>query len=190
MVYVGSSGVQQPGFLSMPRHFLDVTKPDDYARWFCLSSVDKQNHHTFEHIPGELHDQAFRLMHAHLKPGGRLRIAVPVYKENHVERSLDVKYGHVAFITKKSLTTALSTAGFQQVHPLEYVDVDTQAAYTAEYDSCDGRIQRSLRHDERNLVWLQEHAASLNKSAYNDIGDNVVRPPPLITSLVLDAMKG
>ena len=40
MVYVGSSGVQQPGFLSMPKHFFDVTKPDDYARWFCLSSVE------------------------------------------------------------------------------------------------------------------------------------------------------
>ena len=190
MVYVGAASIRQPGFISLYRTELDVTKADDYARWFCKSSVDSfLTEHTFEHIPEDLHEGAFRLMHKYLKSGGRLRIAVPLYKEAHVARPADVEIGHVAFITKRSLTAALNRAGFNKIRALEYVDVQTHTAHTEVYDSCDGRVRRSVRHDARNLEWLAKNLAFLNKTEHNDIGKNVIRPPPPVVSVTLDAIK-
>ena len=80
MVYMGASTIQQPEFISLDITQLDVMKAEDYARWFCIFSVDSfLTEHTFEHIPEDMHEVAFRLMHKYLKSGGRLRIAVPLY---------------------------------------------------------------------------------------------------------------
>ena len=190
MVYMGASTIRQPGFISLDITQLDVTKAEDYARWFCKSSVDSfLTEHTFEHIPEDMHEGAFRLMHKYLKSGGRLRIAVPLYGENHIATPADKEIGHVAFMTKRSLTSSLKRAGFNNVRALEYVDVETQTAYTEVYDSCDGRVRRSMRHDERNLDWLINNLAFLNRTEHNDIGKNIVRPPPPVVSVTLDAIK-
>lgn len=188
MVYVGSSSIKQPGFISLPQDQLDVTKASDFTRWFCLSSVDTfLTEHTFEHIPEDLHERAFHFMHKYLKPGGRLRIAVPVYLDGHSASPLDVKYGHVAFVTRARLAASLRGAGFNKIQYLEHRESDV--AYTQPYDSCDGRIRRSTRHDDRNRLWLKNNIASLNITEHNDVGSNTIRPPPPLMSTILDAIK-
>lgn len=201
MVYVGSSSVRQPGFISLEYQEFDVTKAEDYDKWFCKESVDVFfSEHTFEHIPQELHVVAFRLMHQFLKPGGIMRMAIPSYFDevavpNFKPSALDIEYGHVAFVTTRSAVETLKDAGFREVTVLE------QLVYTAEgrflvtnpYDSCAGRVRRSVRHDERNLPWLKNTWHLLNVSHYNDLGYNVLKYPmphaPKVVSLVLEAQK-
>lgn len=190
MVYVGSSSITQPGFISLSQSQLDVTKAEDFLRWFCLGSVDVfLTEHTFEHVPEHLHETAFRLMHKYLKPGGRLRIAVPSYGSGHVASPLDIEYGHVTFPTRESLTRALVKAGFDKVLPLEYKDKNNTVT-TMPYDSCDGRIRRSVRHDDRNRDWMKKNIAQLNLTVHNVPGMNIIgiHPPPVV-SLILDAIK-
>ena len=190
MVYVGSSSINQPGFISLHQASLDVTVPRDFARWFCLASVDTfLTEHTFEHIAEDMHEPTFRLFHKYLKPGGRLRIAVPVYEDNHNASRLDLDYGHVAFVTRQRLEASLRRAGFDQVRALEYRDTQAGVAYTIPHDSCHGRIRRSVRHDGRNREWLKRNMAGLNLTEHNDLGTNVIRPPPPLMSTILDAVK-
>ena len=189
-VYLGSSNLQTPGFLSLPQKALDVTAANDYKRWFCLESVDTfLTEHTFEHIPLTDHYQAFGLMFKYLKPGGLVRTAVPLYRDRHRVTSVDIKYGHVTFHTRGTLVRLLEEIGFTNVTALEFYDENNNVC-TRPYDSCDGRIRRSFRHDERNLDFLNESWSKLKKTTHNELGDNC-RPGHFkgAASLVVDAHK-
>eukprot|EP00667_Euglena_gracilis_P023591 EG_transcript_26696 len=179
MVYVGSADVRQPGFLSFPQEELDVTVDAHYAAWFCPGSVDVfLTEHTFEHIPLELHVPSFRLMLKYLKPGGFLRLAIPTFPPGYSPTRVDRKFRHVAFPTTEQMVATLRQAGFSEVRVLEtgifrrtaMVGVDTGV-----YDSCAGRIRRSVKHDARNELWLRKNYLGLNLTEHNDVGANRIR---------------
>jgi predicted SAM-dependent methyltransferase len=190
-IYLGSSGLKLTGFIDYSHDLFDITSSGDYAKWLCLESVDAfLTEHTFEHIETAHHRHAFQLMSKYLKPGGFIRTAVPLYPKHHVRHHIDIEYGHVAFHTKQSLISMLRGIGFVNITALEYLDEDTQSLCTTTYDACKGRVMRSLKHDKRNINLLNSIWPSLNKSSYNELGDNCI---PLkrvgAASLIVDAYK-
>jgi SAM-dependent methyltransferase len=70
-----------------------------------------------EHIEDDL--RALRTIHECLAPGGRIVLYVPALPM--LFSNMDHRVGHYRRYTRKSLSTALSDAGFR-VHSFEYVD--------------------------------------------------------------------
>lgn len=219
MVYLGSARLGQPGFIAIPYEpeygqHLDVTNAEHYKQFFCKGTVDVFfTEHTFEHVPEELHQVAFKIMYEYLKPGGLVRTAVPTYPDkkdypNFGPSKLDIEHGHVAFPTIRSMTDSLRAAGFTDIEAVEGVPYvpgngGGRAVTTKPYDSCHGRVQRSIRHDPRNVKWLREHLHELNLTQLtNDPGENYIFKPskdcipyttqtavPRVSSLIVDAWK-
>jgi hypothetical protein len=120
-IYVGSSSINYPGWVGYTRAQLDVTKRDHFKRLRLAGADAFLSEHTFEHIPYEVAEEAFRLFHEFLKPGGHVRTAVPLYplgKDTVVDAG-DRRIGHIAFYNDSTLTALLRRAGFRQVQLLE-----------------------------------------------------------------------
>lgn len=190
MVYVGSSTINQPGFMSFQQTDLDITIPEQFASYFCKQSVDVFfSEHTIEHIPEAKHVGIFKTMRDYLKPGGIVRIAIPAYPPNHVPSELDVKYNHVAFPTVETLEEHFRQAQFAKVTRLEYLvhNETFHGMCSMPFDSCAGRVRRSFRLDSRNSDFLQEKWMSLRKTEFNGIAgvcftaDNT---PPMFSTIV------
>lgn len=219
MVYLGSARLGQPGFIAVPYEVeypehLDVTNATHYKEFFCKGSVDVFfTEHTFEHIPEELHQVAFRIMYEYLKPGGLVRTAVPTFPDRKYfpdfnGSDLDREHGHVAFPSERTMTESLRAAGFTDIEAVEQVpyipgEDGGRAVITRPYDSCMGRVQRSIRHDPRNAKWLKAHFPELNvtklsnapaenymmKSWKEVIPYDTQMAVPRSTSLIIDAWK-
>lgn len=190
LVYVGSSGLVQPGFVSYSYSELDITKAEDFRRLFCPGTVDIFfSEHTLEHIPLDHYSILFSLFLKYLKPGGFARIAIPTYYDHHVPSDLDKSYGHVGCASASYLEADMQSAGFVNVTLLENLNFvnGRLAGFTSKrFDECEGRVRRSLRHDSRNIPFLKARCASYDLIENNDIADvvNSTDRPPVLSTII------
>lgn len=194
MVYVGSNGLIQPGFVSYVYPELDITNPGDFERLMCPGTVDTFfSEHTLEHIPVDKYPVMFSLFIKYLKPGGFVRLAIPPFHDGHVPTELDKKYGHVGLATAEFLEAQMKSAGFVNVTILEqlhFQDGRRKAFTSKRWDECEGRVRRSLRHDPRNIPYLKARYAAYDLTADNDIPDVINSTDfPLIISTIIEGHR-
>ena len=172
-IVLGSSRVHVRDWLLTDMDQLDITAEADWNRYFTPDSVDAiLAEHVWEHLTPDQAVAAARHCFAYLRPGGRLRLAVPdglhpdpeyidaVRPMGSAEGSED----HKVLYTCDTLNQLLETVGFRTC-VLECFDA-TGRFFSADWDPEDGMIRRSARFDSRN-------------------SDGVLR----YTSIIIDAFK-
>ena len=172
-IVLGSSRVHVGDWLLTDMDQLDITVERDWKRYFTPDSVDAiLAEHVWEHLTPDQAAAAARHCFAYLRPGGRLRVAVPdglhpdpeyidaVRPMGSAEGSDD----HKVLYTCDSLNSLLEAAGFQ-TRVLECFDSRGQFV-SVDWDPKDGMVRRSARFDPRNE-------------------DGVLR----YTSIIIDALK-
>ena len=141
------------------RDMVDVADREDFARyWRPGTRAVFFAEHVWEHLEEWEAISANANCFEFLKPGGRLRLAVPdglhpdpVYLEH-------VKPGgagagaedHKVLYTYRSLAAGLSSVGFE-VQLLEYWD-ESGRFHFSEWPDHAGRVNRSSRYDRRNMI--------------------------------------
>lgn len=156
-IVLGAGEIAIPGWILTNVDQLNILVDRDWRRFFAPDSVDAiLAEHVWEHLSAQEGIEAARLCFKYLRPGGRLRIAVPDGLHPDPKYVDAVKPGgtgpgagdHKVLYSGRSLQDALGKAGFQ-TRPLEYFDEEGQFHATA-WDPEDGMIHRSARFDDRN----------------------------------------
>lgn len=173
-IVIGSSGTGWDGWISTEYPMFDVTNAASVRRFLRPGSVSAfLAEHVWEHLTPEQAMAAVRNCHAMLRPGGRLRIAVPdgLHPDpEYIEYARPGGTGegsddHKVLYTFSTLASLLETAGFK-VQLLEWFDGEGGFHFN-EWDPSDGLIVRSSRYDDRNRE---------NRTAYTSlIADGIKR---------------
>ena len=149
---VGANHKFQEGWIGLERYTLDVTVAEDWARIFEPNSLDTVlAEHVWEHLPPEQAQAATALCFRYLRPGGRLRLAVP---DGHFPDSEYIEFvrpggngpgawDHHELYTRTSLGRLMEGAGFG-IEPLEHFDEQGQF-HAVDWSADDGYIRRSTR---------------------------------------------
>lgn len=151
----------EPGWIPTEADFLNLLQPADWSRYFAGESIDAiLAEHVWEHLDRRRGSTAAETCLRFLKPGGRLRLAVP--DGNHPDPGyIDaVRPGgtgagaddHKVLYTLDTLAPLLTDAGFE-VEPLEYFDSEGRF-HERPWDPADGLVRRSRRFDPRNRTGL------------------------------------
>jgi predicted SAM-dependent methyltransferase len=156
-IIVGAGGHGQRGWIATDATSLDLLHEADWRTVLAEGSVTAiLAEHVWEHLePSEALAAALRCRR-YLRPGGRLRIAVPDGLHPDPAYREAVRPGgngagaadHRMLYTYRSLAGLLGAAGFT-VHLLEYWDAEG-VFHMAAWEAADGHIRRSARHDRRN----------------------------------------
>lgn len=200
VVLGGGHGLGAPrGWHLSDVEILDITRPADWKALFGARRIDALlAEHVWEHLPLAPGLEAARLCHSFLRPGGRLRIAVPDGGHPHEEYREYVRPGgqgggaasHEVLFTVASLVDLLETAGFA-TRPLEYWDAEGRFHHEP-WSTADGSIGRRPRFSPDRPRFVRERA-------YAAFNDESIRPKRRITSepwpfnytsLIVDAVKG
>ncbi|MEQ8563051.1 MAG: glycosyltransferase [Cytophagales bacterium] len=138
---------------------LDITKEEDWVRYFQEGDIDMiLAEHVWEHLDLEDTKRANQHCLKYLKPGGKLRLAVPDGNFDSVDYIEHVKPGgigpgagdHKNLYDYKSMVSTLKSAGFN-VNLLEYWD-DNGQFQRLDWDVHNGgMIKRSYDYDVRNV---------------------------------------
>ena len=154
-IIIGAGNTCYPGWISTNKEDLDITNKDHFALcWKENSRTAFLAEHVWEHLDDAEAARAASLCYAYLKPGGRLRIAVPDGNHPDPEYIEDVRPGgtgpedHKILYNYWSLSKLLSDAGFRIVL-IEYWD-ENREFHQTEWSTEDGHILRSQRYDPRN----------------------------------------
>ena len=156
-IIIGAGGIAYPGWVSTTKEQLDVTKKDNFWHyWKEDSRTAFLAEHVWEHLESPDAARANSLCFTFLRPGGRLRIAVPDGfhpNQDYINRVRPGGTGagaedHKVLYTYKTLREQLKQVGFQ-VELLEYWD-EHGVFHATEWSLKDGHIRRSQNHDPRN----------------------------------------
>ena len=156
-IVLGSSGVDVRDWLLTDMDQLDITVEADWDRYFRPDSIEAiLAEHVWEHLTPDQAIAAARHCFAYLRPGGRLRVAVPDGLHPDPEYVDAVKPmgsaagsdDHKVLYTCDALNRLLQAAGFH-TRPLEYFDAEGKFV-SVDWDASDGMIRRSARFDSRN----------------------------------------
>lgn len=156
-IVVGTAGVFEAGWIPTDIEYLNLLQDEDWRRFFAEGSITAiLAEHVWEHLTPEQGWQAAQVCHRYLRPGGRLRIAVPdgCHPDPAYIRQVMVKGtgagadDHKVLYTHETLTRLLEQTGFS-VTLLEYFDT-AGTFHHQEWNRSDGMIHRSSRFDERN----------------------------------------
>lgn len=156
-IVIGSSNFFQPGWVGTEMSFLNVLNLNDWDRFFNKNQISNVlAEHVWEHLTPEQGQDAIRNCYAYMKPGGRIRIAVPdgfSPDENYINHVKVNGTGagaddHKILYNINILSEFLSNAGFK-VHPLEWYS-EEGAFNKNDWSVNDGMIMRSIENDERN----------------------------------------
>lgn len=155
-IIVGAALTYQKGWYSTNEQWLDISNAEDWSRLFkgkaLLTHVLSE--HVFEHLSREETRLALKLIYDHMKPGGRLRIAVPdgynpdpVYIQHVGINGIGADASdHKQLLNKDTLTDFLEEVGFA-VEMLEgYLKNGDLVQKTI--NASDGRILRSRSNSE------------------------------------------
>lgn len=156
-IVLGSSGIPVSGWLLTDMDQLNVVVERDWRRYFEHDSLDTVlAEHVWEHLTSEEGRKAAQLCYRFLRPGGRLRLAVPDGRHPDPDYINAVKPmgtaegsdDHKVLYTADSLAQLLESVGFK-AHVLECFD-DNGNFFFTDWDPEDGMIRRSARFDSRN----------------------------------------
>jgi predicted SAM-dependent methyltransferase len=156
-VIVGAGGVRYNNWFSTDYDILDVSTSNDWQRLFKPETIDRiLAEHVWEHLSEKESQKALTECYRYLKPGGRLRIAVPDGFHPNPGYLEYVRPGgkgqgsddHKLLYDYKSLSKELKLSKFK-VELLEYWD-ENGRFHAVEWSSDDGHIHRSRRFDPRN----------------------------------------
>lgn len=158
-IIVAAAGRRRPGWISTDQAFLDLLKPEDWARFFEPGTIKAiVAEHVWEHLTPEQGLVAARQCFHYLAPGGHLRIAVPdaCNPDPDYRRYSDVNGigpsadDHKIFYDCRSLSALLAQAGFA-TRPLEWHD-EAGRFQRQDWDPNDGFIYRSERFYHRRFA--------------------------------------
>jgi predicted SAM-dependent methyltransferase len=156
-ILIGAAGQGNPGWLPTEKRFLDVTERGCFTLyWKPGSRRAFLAEHVWEHLDEEEAGKAIANCFEFLRPGGRLRLAVPDGCHPDPAYIESVRPGgtgagaddHKVLYNYGSLSGKLALAGFR-VELLEYWD-ESGRFHAREWSPEDGHIRRSSRHDPRN----------------------------------------
>jgi predicted SAM-dependent methyltransferase len=124
-VVLGAGETRFDGWFNTDTDILNITAPADWIALFAPGSIDRLlAEHVFEHLSESQTCAALMECQRYLKPGGRLRIAVPDgYRPDPVYLA-EVRPpadGHQVLFTIDSLMSLLESQGFRAT-PLEFFD--------------------------------------------------------------------
>lgn len=148
---LGAGGSEYEGWLSTDKDVLDATQPADWLKLFQPGSLDNiLSEHVLEHLGWEECRKALSLCHQFLKPGGRLRVAVPDGNRRDEPYHAETKPpydGHKLLINLDRLTGLLREAGFEP-RALEWFD-EEGSFHAVAWDESEGPIMRCQRNDRQ-----------------------------------------
>jgi len=156
-IMVGAGGIPCRGWLSTDKGSLDISDRDNFARyWRPNSRLVFLAEHVWEHLGSCEARRANTNCFEFLRPGGRLRIAVPDGFHPDPAYIEYVRPGgtgagaddHKVLYNYKLISEELKNTGFE-LKLLEYWDENGQFHFQ-EWSSKDGHISRSKRYDPRN----------------------------------------
>jgi predicted SAM-dependent methyltransferase len=152
-VIIGAGNDRYPGWFATDMRELDITKPEDWRRYFPSGSIDTVlAEHIMEHLPPEGARAALRNIHAFLRPGGTFRMAVPDgYHPSAYYIDLVRPGGrgpgaddHQAIYTIDMIAGLAEEAGFT-VRPIEFFDAEG-VFHSSPADPDTGYIERCAEH--------------------------------------------
>lgn len=131
-VVLGAAHTAYPGWLSLNQDVCDLTKEKDFQFLFKPSSLENiLLEHVIEHLEPEDFSKSLQIMKKFLKPGGRIRIAVPDrFHPSAYVRELTGINGtepggddHKAFYSIEDFIKIAQSHGLS-IEPIEYFDKD------------------------------------------------------------------
>jgi predicted SAM-dependent methyltransferase len=156
-IAVGAESRADPGWITTEHSYHDIAAREDWERFFAKESLDAiLAEHVFEHLTPAAALRAAHLCHEFLKPGGRLRVAVPdgLHPDPAYIEWVDVggvgpgAWDHKMLYRYDTFCELFADAGFA-VRLLEYWD-ERRVLHQADWDPADGRIRRSIRFDTKD----------------------------------------
>ncbi len=156
-IILGGGGITYPGWLLTDKDSLDIANRDSFARhWNPNSRAVFLAEHVWEHLNDNESEKANANCFEFLRPGGRLRIAVPDGFHPDTYYIEQVRPGgsgsgaedHKVLYNYKLISEQLRRTGFEVIL-LEYWDENGKFHFQ-EWSSADGHIARSKNYDERN----------------------------------------
>jgi predicted SAM-dependent methyltransferase len=151
--------IEYKGWESVDIEILDITKEEQWMDLLGKKDVldNILAEHVWEHLTDEHTELANKNCFAFLKPGGRLRIAVPdgLHKdESYVNQVKPGGFGvgsddHKILYTHEIMQKRLEMAGFSVVK-VEYFD-NLGVFHREEFEENHGYIKRSFLRDKRNV---------------------------------------
>jgi predicted SAM-dependent methyltransferase len=160
-IIVGAAETFQPGWLSTNEQWLDITSTQDWQAVFqgqqLLTHVVAE--HVFEHLTPQQSLDALTLIHQHLMPNGRIRIAVPdgyhpdpTYLKHVGINGIGADAAdHKQLLNCDRLFDLLSRTGFSEIELLEGYDANQQLVQK-QWTAQDGFIHRSRQNPDHH-VW-------------------------------------
>lgn len=157
MLVVGAGRTGYDGWISTNIDSLNLLDRGDWASLVGDVRLDRVlAEHVWEHLSPSDGIAALRNVADHLKPGGRVRIAVPDGRHPDEDYLAHVKPGgigpgaddHKILYTVEILEAAMREAGLVP-EVLEHWDAAGEF-HAKEWDPADGKVVRSLRYDSRN----------------------------------------
>ncbi len=154
-IVVGSSHVFDDGWIPTNVQYLNLLIDEHWQHAFRDHPIDTVlAEHVWEHLSPADGRAAAVNCYRYLKPGGRLRIAVPDGHHPDPEYIEFVRPGgsgpgasdHHTLYTCESICDMLSSVGFN-VDLLEYYDADGKF-HAAQWDQADGRVHRCANWTE------------------------------------------
>ncbi|MEL6981933.1 MAG: hypothetical protein AAFO29_05880 [Actinomycetota bacterium] len=180
-VIIGAGDQRYEGWVATEQEQLDLADADSFEVFFGSTRADGLLcEHVWEHLDLDEARQAAHNCFRSLRPGARLRVAVPdrLFPDEDYQRNVQVggpgpadhpAADHKVVYDLDLLDSVLASAGFEVV-PLEWWD-DKGAFHVGEWDPDLGVIYRSSLFDHRNA----DYRAGTG--------------PPGFTSLIVDAIR-
>lgn len=168
-IIVGAAETHQPGWYSTNECWLDITRDDHWRNIFkgrtLVTHVVAE--HVFEHLTYEEAQRALRYIHAHMVPGGRIRIAVPdgYHPDPEYQRHVGIEgigddgSDHKQLLNVDVLGALLSEAGFKPMH-IEGYTAGGELKETP-YATHDGFIMRSRANKNKTPWYFRDANTSL-----------------------------
>jgi predicted SAM-dependent methyltransferase len=153
---LGAGLTQYPGWIPTDIWALDITRPDDWARYLEPASAEAMlAEHVWEHLTPDQALTAARLCFRYLRSGGYLRVAVPdglvpdPWFVDYIRPGTDnpAAEGHQVLYTCRTFTDVFERAGFR-VESLEWFD-ETGEFHRRDWDLADGPIRRRFGGEDR-----------------------------------------
>lgn len=177
-IVIGAGRTKFPGWAGTDIDTLNLLAREDWDRYFTENSIDSMlAEHVWEHLTDADAVAAARNCFFYMRPGGRLRVAVPDGLHPDPAYIEYVRPGgsglaaedHKILHTYRTFAGVFEAAGFE-VKCLEYFDEDSRF-HCEQWDPEDGLVLRSDRFDNGSPRALK------------------LKPPYKYTSIIIDAIK-